>query len=429
VMQYKDVKKPLPEIARELGVEGVVEGSVIRAGDRVRVTAQLIDARQDRHLWASTYEQDMTDVLTLESEVARAIYEQVRAQVTPQERARLAVQRTVAPAAYEMVLKARPLLEHATTEREFRAAVELFKHATDADPGYAPAWAGLAEATWSLADTGFEFVPPGSVRDQALGAARRALELDESLPEAHNARAVIAWDGEWDIASAERHFLRALELRPGYAAAHNLYAQLLDNTTHRFEEAREHLKIARELDPFSPWNDINDCGLLFYERRFDRAIEECGRSLARSPGTFILHWQRGMAFLARDEPGRAVADLEASMEPSGRNLNFLAYLGLAYGRAGRRAEATRILRELQELSELRYVSPVQLALVHQGLGNKDEAFRLLGRASDERTPLLLALWERDPVFDVFRGDARYERLRARLTPLIKPAREASPPRP
>jgi TolB-like protein/Flp pilus assembly protein TadD len=420
MMQYRDTKKAAPEIARELGVEGILEGSVVRLGSRVRVTAQLIDARRDRHLWASNYEREMRDVLALQREVVSAISGEIRVQVTPQEKERLAVQRTVAPDAYEAALKARVLLEHATTEKEIRSAVELFRRATQQDPLYAPAWAGLAEATWWLAGVGFEFVPPGSVRDEARRAAERALELDDLLPEAHNARAVIAYDAEWDLEAAERHYRRALELRPGYAAAHNNYGQMLFNFTNRFAEAREHLQMARGLDPFSPWNDINGCGILHYERRFDRAIEECGRALARSPGNFVLHWIEGQDFLARGEPDRAVAAFEAMIEPSGRNLNFLAHLALAYGRAGRREDARRILHELRDLSKVRYVSPVQLAFAHLGLGERDEAFRLLDRAVDERTPLLATMWSADPIFDVFRGDARYEQIRARLRLLVKP---------
>jgi len=296
----------------------------------------------------------------------------------------------------------------------------MFRRATQQDPLYAPAWAGLAEATWTLAGAGFEFVPPGSVREEARRAADRALGLDDILPEAHNARAVIAWDAEWDLETAERRFRKAIELRPGYAAAHNNYGQTLFNFTNRFDEAREHLRIARGLDPYSLWNDANDCAILHFERRFDRTIEECGGALARSPGNFILLWFEGWAFLARGEPGRAVAAFEATIEPSGRNLNFLAHLGLAYGRAGRRNDARRILRELQDLSKVRHVSPVQLAFAHLGLGERDEAFRLLDRAVDERTPLLAGMWSGAPMFDGFRGDARYEEIRARLRLLVKP---------
>jgi tetratricopeptide (TPR) repeat protein len=347
-------------------------------------------------------------------------------QVTPQESQRLAARQSVDPAAYDAVVKGRLLLEHATTEKELRAAIDLFRKATEADPAYAPGFAGLAEATWSLAVVGFEFVPPGSVRDQALAAARRALELDDRLAEAHNARAVIALDGEWDVEAAERHFRKALELRPGYAAAHNLYAQVLVNFLNRFAEAREHLRIARELDPFSPWNDINACAIFNFEHRFDRAIEECGRSLARSPGNFVVRWLRAEAYLASGKPDLAVTELEAAIEASGRNLNILADLGLAYGLAGRHDDARRILRELQELSRKRYVSPVQLAEVHFGIGEKDEAYRLLERGLEERTPSLAFGCTAEPIFSLFRGDPRFEGLRARICRAVNLPKGASP---
>ena len=375
MMQYRDTRKSAPEIGRELGVEGLLEGSVIRSGNRVRVTMQLIDARLDQHVWAANYEREMPDVLALQGEVVRAIADEIHGQLTQRQRERLNVQRSVAPEAYEAVIKGRGLLEHATTEREFRSANAHFKRAIDVDPGYAPAWAGLAEGSWSLSDIGFEFVPPGAVRAEALRAAERALELDADLPEAHCARATLAMAAEWDYPAAEGHFRRALDLRPGYAAAHGLYAQLLTNYTDRFDDARQHLRAARELDPFSPWNDVNDCGALVYERRFQRASEECGRSLERSPGNFILHWVRGWAYLGLRQPERAVAEMEATIEPSGRNLNFLANLGLAYGLAGRREDARRILGELQALQETRYVSPVQLAWAHQGLGSSAASAR------------------------------------------------------
>ena len=426
-MHYRDTKKPTPEIARELGVDGIVEGSVVRSGSRVRVTAQLIDARQDRDLWANKYEGEMNDVLTLQGEVARAIAAEIRVRVTPEESQRLNIRQAVNPGAYDAVVKGRLLLEHATTEKEFRAAVDLFRRATELDPVFAPGWAGLAEATWTMAATGFEFVPPGPARDDALRAARRALELDERLPEAHNARGVVAWDGEWDLQTAERHFQKALELRPGYAAAHNLYAQLLFNYTDRFDEAREHLKIARELDPFSPWNDINGCWILYAERRFDRAIEECGQVLARNPGNFGVRWYRGLAYLAAGRPEMAVADLETAIEPSGRNLNFLADLGVAYGQAGRRDDARRILRELRELSRTRYVSPFQLACVYLAVGEKEEAYRALDRGLEERTPFLsYAAGSSDPILDPFRGDPRFDELLARIRRVIKLPNGAAP---
>jgi TolB-like protein/Flp pilus assembly protein TadD len=258
VMHYKGTNETLPQIARELGVDGIVEASVMRSGGRVRITAQLIEARQDRHLWANNYEREMTDVLALQSELVQAIAGEIRVQVTPQESERLKTARRVDPEVYDATLKGKATLESATREGEFHQAIELFQKAIDRDPTYAPAWAGLGEAMWSLAGMGFEFVAPAEVRDKAIAAAEKALELDPTVTDAHKARAVIALDGQWDLAKAQRHFDRARELRPGYAAAHNLYGQMLGGMPlPRFDEARRHYDRARELNPLSPWNDIN----------------------------------------------------------------------------------------------------------------------------------------------------------------------------
>ncbi|MEO8053855.1 MAG: protein kinase [Acidobacteriota bacterium] len=419
VMQYADTKKPIPQIARELGVDGIVEGSVVRSGSRVRITAQLIDARQDRHVWASHYEREMTDVLALQGEVVRAIAGEIRVQVTPQERQRLAAQRTVEPGAYDDVLKGRLLLEHATTEKEIRAAIDLFKRATEQDPAHAPGWAGLAEATWTLAAGVFEFVPPGSVRDEALGAARKALELDENLAEAHNARAQIAWDAEWDLEAAGRHFQKAIELRPGYAAAHYWYVQLLLGNSNRCDEAREHLKVARELDPFSPWNEIGASALPICEHRPDRLVEESGRILATSPGNFLVRWNRGLIYLQLKKPDFAVADFESAIGPSGRNALLLSYLGLAYGQAGRQGDARRILRELQDLSRTRYVSPYAFLWAHLGVGEKDEAYRALEKAFAERTPGLIELCSNGPYRFFLDSAPRFAELRGRICRAVK----------
>ena len=222
VMQYKDAKKSLPQIARDLGVDGIVEASVMRSGGRVRITARLIDARQDRQLWANNYEREMTDVLALQSELVQAIAGEIRVQVTPQESERLKTARRVDPEVYDATLKGKATLEYATRPGELHQAIELFQKAIDRDPTYAPAWAGLGDALWTLASTGWELVDPAEVRDKAIAAADKALELDAALPDAHKARAVIALDGEWDLAKAQRHFERALELRPGYASAHTI---------------------------------------------------------------------------------------------------------------------------------------------------------------------------------------------------------------
>jgi serine/threonine-protein kinase len=422
VMHYKDSSETLPQIAGQLGVDGIVEASVMRSGGRVRVTAQLIDARQDRHLWANNYEREMTDVLALQSDLVQAIAGEIRVQLTPQESKRLKTARRVDPVVYDTTLKGKATLEYATREEQIRQAIELFQKAVDRDPTFAPAWAGLGEALWTLAAAGFEFVSPGEVRDKAVAAAEKALELDETLPEAHEARAVIAIDGEWDLAKAVRHFERALELRPGYAAAHNLYSQILGFPLQRFDEARRHLDRARELDPLSPWNDINLVVLLQFQGRYEMALEQSERARRQNPTLWIIPSQRGFARLDLGQPSQAAREFEAALKllSPDRPAAVLAPLGLAYGLGGHRADALRILAEMQQASQRRYISPYDLAMVYAGLGRMDETFRLLDQALEQRTPLLIFWRTPNDSFSVtLRRDPRLKPFIARFRRLVQ----------
>ncbi len=411
VMHYKGTSETLPQIARELGVDGIVEASVMRWGGHVRITAQLLQARQDRHLWANNYERQMTDVLALQSDVVQAIADEIKVQITPQESGRLKAARQVDPEVYDTTLKAGAILEYAMREEQFRQAIELFQKAIDRDPTYAPAWAGLGEALWSLASGGLEFVAPAEVRDRAIAAADRALKLDPNLADAHKARAVIAVDGEWDLVKAQQEFEKALELRPGYAAAENLYGQIFTFTLLRFDEARRHFDRARELDPFSPWNDHNAVAWWLYQGRFEKTLEEAERVVQRNPTLWIVRQQMGGARLELGQPGQAAAEFEAALKlvrPEPPPPVAFAALGLAYGLAGRRADALKVLAEMEQASKNRYISPYCLALVYSGVGRMDEAFRLLDQALEQRTPYLIISPRYDPGSVGFRRDPRWK---------------------
>jgi TolB-like protein/tRNA A-37 threonylcarbamoyl transferase component Bud32 len=420
VMQYKDAKKSLPQIAEELGVDGIVEASVVRSGGRVRITAQLLEARQDRHLWASNYERDMTDVLALQLEVVQMIAGEIRAQLSPQESQRLKMTRRVDPEVYDLTLKGKATLEYATREGQVRQAIELFQKAVDRDPSYAPAWAGLGEALWNLAVSGMEVVAPAEVRDKAIAAAEKALELDENLSDAHKARAVIAIDGDWDLAKAQRHFERALQLQPGNAAAHNLYSQILMGQLLRFDEARRHLDRARVLDPLSPYNDINLGAWWLCQGQPEKVFEESERARQRNPTLWTLRVLMGAARLHLGQPSQAALEFEAALKllSPDRPAAGLACFGLAYGLAGRRADALKILAEMERASQKRYISPLYLAAVYSGLGRMDEAFRLLDRALEQRTPYLIFCTRHDPIPIALRRDPRWkpfvERLRRQV---------------
>lgn len=432
VMHYKETSETLPQIAAELGVDGIVEASVTRSGGRVRVTAQLIDARQDRHLWVNNYEREMTDVLALQSDLVQAIAGEIRAQVTPEESERLKKPRRVDPEVYDATLKGTVIFEYATREQQVRQAIELFQKAIDQDPTYAPAWAGLADAMWTLAASGFEFVAPGDVREQAIAAAEKALELDQNLPEAHKARADIASDAEWDLAKAQQHFKKAIELRPGYAAAHNFYGQMLMVPLHQFGEARLNLDRARELDPLSPFNDINLVAWWESQGHPERALEEAERARQRNPTLWVIRWQMGSSRLLLQQPNQAVAEFEAALtllRPQ-RPAAVLGALGLAYGLAGRRADALRILAGMEQESHKRYISPFYLATVYSGLGRRDEAFRLLEKALDQRVPSLLYCNGYDtyaPLSVALQGDPRWKLFGDRLRRLMRVPPSSSNP--
>ena len=418
-MHYKNTSETLPQIAKELGVDALVESSVVRSGDRVRLTVQLIDAR-DRHLWARSYERQMTDVLMLQSDLVQAIAGEIQARVTPQESVRLKATRRVDPEVYDTTLKAKAILEYATREEQFRQAIELFQKAVDRDPTYAPAWAGLGESSWNLAGAfeGNEWVAPTDVRDKAIAAADRALELDPNLADAHKARAVIAVDAEWDFVKAEEHFQKALELQPGYAPARVLYAVILSVPLQRYDEAHRQCDRARELDPLSPWND--PCLLLLwaYQGQYQKELEVSESALKRDPTLFWIHVVRGGARFMLGQPNEAVTEAEATLsllQPE-RPPVVLAQLGEAYGIAGRKADALKILAEMELMSKKRYVSALNLATVYASVGRMNEAFRFLDRALEQRAPYLFYCSQYDPLFFVFRHDKRWnpfvERLRA-----------------
>ena len=415
-MHYKGTSETLPQIARELGADGIVEASVMRSGGRVRITAQLLDARNDRHLWADNYEREMTDVLALQSEVVLAIADAIRVQITPQESERLKTSRRIDPAVYDDTLKAGAILESAFREEQIRQAIELYRKVIDRDPTFAPDWAELGMALWRLAQAQFEFVAPEEVRGEAIAAADRALSLDRNLAQAYWVRGLVAWDAEWDLAKALEYVERSLELQPGDASANGVYGQMLTWLRH-FDEARRHLDQFRELDPLSgPWNDISLMGWWHYQGRFDKELQEGERARVRNPTLWFIPRQMASAHLLLGRPGQAASDLEAALDilRPGRPADVLAPLGLAYGLAGRGADALKILTEMEQTSRKRYISPYSLAVVHSGVGQMDEAYRLLDRALEQRTPTLVFCTRNDPLSIALRRDPRWRSFIDRL---------------
>ena len=408
-MLYKGVRKSLREIARELEVDTIVEGTVLRAGHRVRITAQLIDPMKETHLWAESYERDLRNVLALQSEVAQAIAREIKVKLTPQERAQLAkVQQPVEPEAYEAYLKGRYYWNRRNPEG-LKRAVQYFEQAIEMDPTYAVGYAGLADglsilALWSL-------VGPEEGCGKAKRLALRALEIDGSLAEAY---ASLAWATtlyDYNFSAAEREFERSIELDPRYATAREwfgLYLSLMG----RYEEAYTEVKRAIRLDPCSSvmrWA----LGFVYWRaHRYDQAIEEHYKALELDPNFTQSHWGSGVAHLDKGAHEPAIAALRKARELSQGAPIIVGYLGAAYAASGQRDEAQQVLDELQGPSK-RYVSPYLLGRICAALGQRDEALRWLETAYLKRAEWM-ALLRTEAGLDNLRADARFQHLMRRM---------------
>lgn len=404
-MQYKDAKKSLPQVAKELKVEAVVEGSVMRSGDRVRITAQLIQASTDKHLWAKSYEGDARDVLGLQQEVAHAIANEVKVQLTPQEQTRLSSPRPVNPAAHEAYLKGNYL--NKGTGAQQRKAKEYFEEAIRIDSNYAPAYAGLADYYWSTLD-----LPPRDRMPKAKENALKALQLDPELAQAHTELAAIHFFGDWDWTGAEKEFRRALEMNPGDADSHRYYSFFLA-AIGRGNEAVAESRKAQELDPLSISTQVTAGFVLYYAREFDKAIEQCRKALDLDPNSAGAYDCLGSSYLAEGKYEQAIVACEKASSLSSGDAPRLVGLDRAYALADRKSEALRVLEQLRQLSRHAYVPPYFFAAIYTAMGQKDEALRWLEKAYGERD-VYLAWLKADSAVDRLRDDARFQQLLLRV---------------
>jgi TolB-like protein/Tfp pilus assembly protein PilF len=408
-MRYKKTDKSLPQIARELNVDAVVEGTVQRIGRRLRISAQLVQAFTDMHLWAECYERDLRNVLALQSEVAQAIAEEVQAKLTPQERAHIAQVHPVDPEAYEAYLKGRYHWNRHSAEG-FGKAVQYFQEAIAKDPTYAAAYTGLADCFSILGMWGL--VPPDEGCGKAKALALQALEMDSSLAEAHVS---LAWATMWydyDFLAAEREFERSIELNPRDATAHHFFGFFLA-LMGRYEEAYTELKRAIRLDPHS---GVIHCSLGFVyssARRYDQAIQQLEKALDLDRDMAGAHGVLGYTYLFKSLHEPAIAALRKGVELSQGASVFLASLGEAYAAAGYRDEAQKTVDHLTQLSKQRYVMPYPVARIYTALGKKDEALRLLETGYRERAALMVFL-KIDPPLDALRSEPRFQDLLRRM---------------
>ncbi len=405
-MRYAGSDKPLPEIARELDVDAVIEGSVLRAGNVVRINAQLVDARNDRHIWAESFDREMDDILKLYAEVTREIANSIRVTLTPNEAATLEASRQIDPDAYELYLKGRHLCGN-WSPQEMRRGIDLLQQVTELDRSSAVPHAQLAMC---LVDSAFfEYVMPESIDSRARAAAVKAVQLDERLAEAHVALGSVRYYLEFDPASAEKQYLKALELNPNSADT-LLRLSWFYAESGRFDEAYAHTRHAAELDPLST-AVRNAMGQVYYlNRDFDLAIEHFGGALELDQSDPSLHYYLALPHLMKGEYERAFELLQSATALSDRAPLYLSALAYAYGRAGMREEALEIFEELQRAPE---PSVFNLAVVQLGLGNHETTLDLLERAFVSRNMHLLYL-KSGPRFDPLRDDPRFVRLLGRM---------------
>jgi len=405
-MQYKGVRRPLPEIARELRVEGILEGTVARFGDRVRITAQLIEAAADRHLWAGSYERDLRDVLALQSEVACAVAEEIRVQVSPQDKERLGETRRVDPHAYEAYLRGRYYWNR-RTEDGIKKGIECFREAIAKDPAYAAAYAGLARAYDTLGT--YSFLEPGEAFTKAKEAADRALALDERLSDAHASMGGVLMNHLWDWEAAERSLRRAVALDPNNAEGYHWYTDFLSAMGRR-DEALATIRRGLELDPMSLTMNVTMGLTFFYARRYDEAIAQQRRTLELDPTFAPAVRSMGGALEQKGLYDEAIAAFQKAASLT-NDLASASLMAHTYAISGRPDKARALLTELE--SEKRYLSPYSIAAVHVALGEHDRAFERLDEAYRTRDRGMV--WAKvSPRLDPIRPDPRFTSILHRM---------------
>ena len=408
-MVYKGVRRPLPEIARELNVEGIVEGTVMRAEGRARISAQLVHAPSDTHLWAEIYDRDLRDVMALQMEVATAIVREVQVKLTPHEQLQLANPRPVEPEVYETYLKGRYHWNKRTLAGMSKGA-EYFQQAIDKDSRYAAAYAGLADSAARLGWWGYVTPEEGCAR--AIAVARKGLVIDDTLAEAHAALCFGLLHHDYAFQSAEEEGRRAVALDPKSAfAAQALGCCLI--TTARFEEGINEAIRAAQLEPLSPILKWTVGSFYYHARQYDRALAYCGKCFELVPDFPAARIAMAWILMKTSSTDEGITELEAAVRETGDNYNFLGTLGYCYAVRRRPEEARKILSRLEEAAKQRYIPTLWPAVIHGSLGDMDEAFRLLETAHREHVPWI-AYIKVVPFCDALRTDPRFEALLQRM---------------
>src|SRR5205807_75347 len=409
---FKSTPEDLREIAKRLGVTNILEGSVQKASDQVRVNVQLINALTDAHLWADTYDRKLTDIFAVETEIAKAIADTLQAKLTGSEQHVIAARPTESTEAHQLYLKGR-YFWNKRIGNDLKKSIDYFKQAIAVDPNYALAYAGVADAYVWL--PGYTAGTPRDCYPKAKAAATKALQLDDTLAEAHTTLALAIWLYDFDSAQAIREFQRAIELNPNYAIAHQQYGNNTLAALGRFDDAIVEGKRAVELDPLSLVINTDLGSDYYYARRYDEAIAQLRKTLEMDPGFYIAHLVLGQVLDAKGARDAAIVECQKA-----RGLNddpsVLGVLARAYGLSGNKMEAEKILDQLKKLSQERYVSAYSFALVYLGLGDKEEALRWLEQSYQDRAGSDIGFIRVDPLLDPLRGDPRFEALAEKIVP-------------
>ncbi|HEY6187909.1 MAG TPA: protein kinase [Pyrinomonadaceae bacterium] len=405
VFRYKGQNIDAQEVGRKLGVGAVLMGTVDQIGDSLVIKTELIDVSDGSQLWGEQYNRKISDLITVQQEIAWKISKRLRLRLTGEDEKRITKHYTENTEAYQLYLKGRYFWNKRDKE-SLNNGIRSFQDAIKIDPGYALAYSGMADSYALLADIGA--VAPNEAMPRAKAAAERAIELDPELAEGYTSLGFVKLSYDWDWPAAESDFKRALELNPNYATAHQWYASYLLQMG-RYDDATEEIKRAQQLDPLSLIINANKGYYLYFARQYDAAIEQYRKTLEIDPNFGVGRYYLAQAYVQKKMYGEAIAEFQKLINTPGDDLETAAALGYAYAQSGRRADAQRFLTEIIELSKSRYVSPLYIATIYTGLGERDQAIEWLYKAYDARHPGLVLL-KVDPMFDSLRGDTRFQEL-------------------
>jgi TolB-like protein/DNA-binding winged helix-turn-helix (wHTH) protein/Flp pilus assembly protein TadD len=410
-MRFKNTQLSVPEIGKTLGVDAIVEGSVIREGSRIRVHAQLIRAATDEHFWSEVYDREFRDVLTLQSDLAQTVAQQIQLELTPEQQAQLRSTRPVNLDAYEAYLKGRFFEGPTATRSTLKQAQGYYEEAVRRDPAFALAYVGLADCYLDLG--AYRLLPPQDAYRQGSAAVHKALQLDQALGEAHGSLGYLDWRYAWNWTEAEKELRHAVELNPNSMESHETLVWYLSWSGRRSEALAEVEKM-RQLDPAYPFISLQQAGVYYHQRDYTSLVEAGQKSVTAYPNSWQSHYFLAVGYEGSGRAAQAIPEYRRGVELSEADTDPIAGVAHASALAGKRIEAEKILRELQTQSKTQYVSPYMIAVIYAGLGNKNKAFEFLEKAYKEKSPDLAYFLKADLRIDPLRSDPRFQHLLRRM---------------